>query len=276
MKELGVPASHIGSSRDTTFREVVRKQTGGRGVDCVLNSLSGKMLEASLDVVADFGHFCEIGKVDLQQNSKIGLKVLEKNVSYHAIDLSTMFAHPRLSKILTHIMQNLLLRREVKPLPRQIFGWEEAPAAFRYMSGGKHMGKVLMRLDENVGGAGLVSASTTPETPPAAGAPAKAEAVPQLPLIKGAPRGPRRYSARGTHVIIGGLGGLGLELAIWLLRNGARRVVLTSRSGRIRTAWQRFRYGSAVCTGRGVVHRTLSEKILLGRLCTEPRCIPPW
>jgi NADPH:quinone reductase-like Zn-dependent oxidoreductase len=75
------------------------RRTNGQGVDCVLNSLSGELLDASLECVKDYGHFCEIGKFDLQNNTRIGLKALEKNVSYHAIDLATMFDHPKLSII---------------------------------------------------------------------------------------------------------------------------------------------------------------------------------
>src|SRR5690606_20930296 len=35
----------------------------------------------------------------------------------------------------------------------------------------------------------------------------------------------------GVHVITGGLGGFGLEAALWLADHGARSIVLTSRSG---------------------------------------------
>lgn len=38
-------------------------------------------------------------------------------------------------------------------------------------------------------------------------------------------------------MITGGLGGFGLELAQWLVERGARKLVLTSRSG-IRTGYQ--------------------------------------
>jgi len=34
-----------------------------------------------------------------------------------------------------------------------------------------------------------------------------------------------------SHVIVGGLGGFGLELAQWLVERGARYLVLTSRVG---------------------------------------------
>ena len=41
-----------------------------------------------------------------------------------------------------------------------------------------------------------------------------------------------------TYIITGGLGGFGLELADWLVHRGARRLVLTSRSG-IKNGYQR-------------------------------------
>merc|ERR1712217_93165 len=218
LASLGVPLERIGSSRDPSFHEMILRQTSGVGVDCVLNSLSGEMLDASLEVVADFGHFCEIGKVDLQNNTRLGLKALEKNVSYHAVDLATMFDHPRLSLVLKTMMQDMLDKKEVKPLPCKVFPAAQAVDALRFMAGSKHMGKVLIKMTD-----------FQPDS-----------------LVQ-------KYQARGVHIITGGLGGFGMELARWLLQSGASQVVLTSRSG-LRTSWQRFRYNSLVSAyGRDAV-----------------------
>lgn len=43
-----------------------------------------------------------------------------------------------------------------------------------------------------------------------------------------------------TYIVTGGLGGFGLELADWLILRGARKVVLTSRTG-IKTGYQALR-----------------------------------
>lgn len=42
-----------------------------------------------------------------------------------------------------------------------------------------------------------------------------------------------RYSCnpKGSYVIIGGLGGFGMELANWLVFRGCRKLILTSRVG---------------------------------------------
>lgn len=39
------------------------------------------------------------------------------------------------------------------------------------------------------------------------------------------------FAEDSSYVIIGGLGGFGLELAFWLVERGARNLVLTSRTG---------------------------------------------
>ncbi|KAM0715744.1 hypothetical protein Q7P37_008258 [Cladosporium fusiforme] len=41
----------------------------------------------------------------------------------------------------------------------------------------------------------------------------------------------RRINSSGTHVIVGGTGGLGLSVAKWMVQQGARHIVLVSRSG---------------------------------------------
>lgn len=52
---------------------------------------------------------------------------------------------------------------------------------------------------------------------------------------------PRYYcDSEKNYVILGGLGGFGLELADWLILRGARNLVLTSRTG-VRTGYQRMR-----------------------------------
>jgi len=255
---FGLPEADIGSSRDTSFRELVWECTGGCGVTCVLNSLSGPLLDASLEVVADFGHFCEIGKYDLQTNTKVGLKVFEKNVSYHAIELSFMFEHPRHSKRLQAMMSDLLARGEVAPLPTHVFSAHQVTDGLRFLSSGKHRGKVLIgsMMDFatsifRASGASSTSESSWEEVdklaPPALSAKHTKGAgltAAIKPLSTAAPQLCPQFRTHGRHIVTGGLGGLGLELAKWLVEHGASHVVLSSRSGELRSDWQRFRFGA--------------------------------
>jgi len=57
MKKYGIPAEHILSSRDVSFSEGVLAATDRHGVDVVLNSLSGPLLQASFNVVTSVWAF---------------------------------------------------------------------------------------------------------------------------------------------------------------------------------------------------------------------------
>ncbi len=83
----GIPRNHIFQSRDDSFKHDVLEATNGRGVDVVLNSLSGELLHASWECVAVFGRMIEIGKRDLIGNGKLALNVFELNRSYYGLDL---------------------------------------------------------------------------------------------------------------------------------------------------------------------------------------------
>ncbi len=48
--------------------------TGGRGVDVILNSVAGQLLQEGFDCLAPLGHFIEIGKRDIQQNSALEMR----------------------------------------------------------------------------------------------------------------------------------------------------------------------------------------------------------
>jgi NADPH:quinone reductase-like Zn-dependent oxidoreductase len=63
---------NIGNSRDTTFEQLVMTETNGRGVDLVLNSLAAEKLQASIRCLAPGGRFLEIGRFDLDNNSRLG------------------------------------------------------------------------------------------------------------------------------------------------------------------------------------------------------------
>lgn len=39
------------------------------------------------------------------------------------------------------------------------------------------------------------------------------------------------FDANKVYILVGGLGGLGLEVAYWMVTRGARKLVLVSRSG---------------------------------------------
>jgi NADPH:quinone reductase-like Zn-dependent oxidoreductase len=92
MSTFGIPRNCIFNSRDESFLKDVMTETDGRGVDIVLNSLSGELLHTSWKCVAEFGKMIEIGKRDLVGNGKLALNVFELNRSYHGLCLGHIMA----------------------------------------------------------------------------------------------------------------------------------------------------------------------------------------
>lgn len=65
-------------------------RTDGRGVDIVLNSLSGKLLHASWKCVAAFGKMIEIGKQDLLASGSLQMNPFLENRTFCGVDLTQL------------------------------------------------------------------------------------------------------------------------------------------------------------------------------------------
>lgn len=205
---------HIGNSRDTSFEQMVLKQTHGEGVDIVLNSLAEDKLQASLRCLRYRGRFLEIGKFDMATNNALGMEVFLKEITFHGVMLDTMISgfHPDIQAEVHAFLKTKLNSKCIKPLVRKCFEKHEVEAAFRYMASGKHIGKIVLKVGDE----------KQPLTTPILGY-SRFYADPDK-----------------SYVIIGGLGGLGLEMADWLVIRGARNLVFVSRNG-IKTGYQRMR-----------------------------------
>jgi acyl transferase domain-containing protein/acyl carrier protein len=200
LEALGI--EHVMDSRSLDFADEVMELTGGEGVDVVLNSLAGEFIPKSLSVLRSGGRFLEIGKVDFLRNTRLDLGLLEQNVSFFAIDLSQMMQkQPDLSRLLLREALRYFEEGEIEPLPFETFPISEAVDAFRHMAQAKHIGKVIVSLDED-----------------------EVRVVPKA-------EEPVTVGPDGTYLVTGGLGGLGLTVARWLVEQGAQHLVLMGRSG---------------------------------------------
>ncbi|XP_071632956.1 fatty acid synthase [Temnothorax longispinosus] len=207
---------HIGNSRDTSFEQLIRAETQGRGVDVVLNSLAEEKLQAGIRCLAFGGRFLEIGKYDLSNDSRVGMSMFLKNTSFHGILLDALFGEDNAVKkeLVNHVSEGIK-NGAIRPLQSTVFSEQQLEQGFRFMATGKHIGKVLVKIRDEEPTKKRVSA--TPKTVAAI---------------------PRTYiNPEKSYILVGGLGGFGLELATWMIARGAKFIVLVSRSG-IRTGYQ--------------------------------------
>jgi NADPH:quinone reductase-like Zn-dependent oxidoreductase len=190
---------HVFDSRSLAFADAIRQATDGRGVDLVLNSLPGEAAARSLELLAPYGRFLEIGKTDIYQNRTLGLLPFRNNLSYFAIDMDRLFRErpDTIRELLNEVVRGLE-KGELRPLPLARFPITRTHEAFRYMAQRRNIGKVV------------VSVKDVP-------APAAPAAGPQV-------------RPDGTYLITGGLGNIGLLVCGWLVDRGARHLALVGRS----------------------------------------------
>ncbi|NEP05484.1 MAG: SDR family NAD(P)-dependent oxidoreductase, partial [Okeania sp. SIO4D6] len=189
LKSMGI--KHIMNSRTLDFADEIMTITQGEGVDIVLNSLNGDFIDKSFAVLGKKGRFVEIGKIGIWDKQK----VMEKrpDAEYLPFDIGLMIQQQ--SGLMAEFSEELNQQCQsgkLKALSHKVYPNTEVKAAFRYMQQGKHIGKVVVSL---------------PET------------------------GDKQKSIKSeaSYLITGGLGALGLEVAQWMAKEGAKNIVLTGR-----------------------------------------------
>ena len=148
LRAMGFDDDHISDSRSCEFEDKFRTVTGGRGMDVVLDSLSGDFVDASLRLVAPGGVFLEMGKTDIRDPEVVARD--HAGVRYRAFDLFE--AGPERIQQMLDELAALFGEDVLQPLPVTRFDVRRAPAALRYLSQARHVGKVVMTMPDALGG----------------------------------------------------------------------------------------------------------------------------
>ncbi|HSI40015.1 MAG TPA: SDR family NAD(P)-dependent oxidoreductase [Xanthobacteraceae bacterium] len=183
-------ASHVFDSRSTSFADDVLRVTDGEGVDLVINSLADDFIAAGMRAVKKGGCFVEIGKKGIWTIEEAAERA--PHVRYSVEDLGwNIQKNEAMVRVAFEKVAEQITQGLIGPLPLRTFPLDQAPAAFRYMANARHIGKIVM--------------------------------VPK-PVSKALP-----LRTDGTYLITGGLGGIGLTIADWLVKHGAGELVLLGR-----------------------------------------------
>lgn len=229
MDNFNIPRKQIFNSRNTSFVEDLLRETDGKGADVVLNSLSGELLHASWKCVAKWGTMVEIGKRDLLENGRLDMSHFLANRSYCCLDLDQMrIERPEIinrydfslqitckivSKALTILNHSLLrfcldcfAKRLLKPIRiENVYPASAIVEAFREMQQGKHIGKIVIQIRD-------------------------AAAKPLLNDINFTKKAKLELDSTGSYLLIGGLGGLGRSMSVWMVERGAKNLTFLARS----------------------------------------------
>ncbi len=181
---------HVFDSRTLAFGEQVLEVTDGEGVDVVLNSLTSEgFIDTSLSCLNQHGRFIEIGRLNIFSDEEMKRK--RPDVDYHVISLDELKREE--PDQVGHTFSDLMTRfadGELQPLRHTKWPIAEIGDALQYMGSARHVGKLVLTV------------------------PAFAHGM---------------LKDDRTYLITGGLGGIGCEVATWLVERGAKHIVLNGR-----------------------------------------------
>ena len=181
---------HVYDSRTTAFGGEILEDTGGAGVDVVLNSLTGEgFIEASLSCLARGGRFVELARLNILSEEEMSAARPDVAYSVLQVDVLKETDQALIGDTLGRLMKRLAAG-ELKPIVRNRWPMAEARAALKFMQAARHVGKIVL---------------TAPQ------------------LANG------RLRAGRTYLVTGGLGGIGCAVAGWLADRGAGTIVLNGR-----------------------------------------------
>ena len=236
LRALGV--EHIANSRTLDFPKLVMAVTGGSGVDVVLNTLANEFVPKSLEVLRHGGRFVELGRLNVWTEEEVAQT--RPDVSFHHFLMGTVAKEePGLAARLLQETVDAIEDGLIRPTPVRVFPADRVVEAFEVMSQARHVGKLVVSLRD----------------------------FPQNP---GSPEIRKEDAA---YLITGGLGGLGLQLAEWLVDQGASHLVLIGRTPPNNAAKETITglrsRGAVVQTHAVDVTNRAGMESLLGRLQTD-------
>lgn len=204
MAEYQMPEEHIFYSRNTSFGNGIRQITKNEGVDVILNSLTGDLLQESWACLSKYGRFIDIGKRDTTHKTRLEMPHADRNASFTTVDMFGLLAErPKQVKRLVYDVSRLLNWGKIRPAaPITTFPISDVETAFKTMQNSRTEGKLVI--------------------------------VPHADDIVKAPPSKRLNNllkSDATYILIGGTGGLGRSMTRWMVEKGAKNIVLISRSG---------------------------------------------
>ncbi|EZA54889.1 Fatty acid synthase [Ooceraea biroi] len=188
---------NIGISRDLSFEQRIFMETQERGVDVML---AEEGLQVNVRCLAVNGRLVGIGNHNSSNFSTPEYSL--KNMTFHNIMMEALFEE---NEKVTKLISEGIKSGAVRPLSSIVFSEQRFKEGFKSFSTDKYAGKILLKLRDEE------SNKRVPST---------RKLVPAVPRTN--------MNPKKSYIVVGGLGGFGLELTDWLIGRGAKSIVLLS------------------------------------------------
>ncbi|KAL7775796.1 hypothetical protein CFE70_009640 [Pyrenophora teres f. teres 0-1] len=210
IETYGIDSDCVFSIHDLKFVVGLRRATRGRGVDVVLNTMTGEALQATFSCVAPFGRLVDL---NIKRTDRLEMAPFERSVSFMSVDIALLYN--KKPKVAAEVFQEAvgaavtgekIQRQNVKAMP-----WSRLKEAAQVVQDGSHSSQVVMVPEAN-----------------------------DQVLVAQKPPQSISLDSSASYLLSGGLGGLGRSIAHWLVKHGAKNLIFISRSGAASSSAQAF------------------------------------
>jgi acyl transferase domain-containing protein/D-arabinose 1-dehydrogenase-like Zn-dependent alcohol dehydrogenase/acyl carrier protein len=144
LRKMGV--KYVYDSRTTDFADQILADTGGSGVDVVLNSLTNEgFIEATVRATAQGGRFAEIAKRDIWSPEQMAAVRPDIDYGVIALDVTMMTDPDHIQKLMLELSEGMS-KGEWTAVPAEVYPLTEARTAFRRMQQARHIGKIVVQM----------------------------------------------------------------------------------------------------------------------------------
>lgn len=137
LTELGVDA--VCNYREENWVDWAKGQTGGEGVDVIIDSVGGETLNESTEAAKMGGYIALMGVLGGCEGQIKTVNILRKNLHLQGIFVGSRGMQER--------MNEYFEKHRIRPLISNRFDLEDVQGAFRCMAEGRHFGKIVVSLD---------------------------------------------------------------------------------------------------------------------------------
>ncbi|KAE8822419.1 hypothetical protein PTNB85_10447 [Pyrenophora teres f. teres] len=210
IETYGIDSDCVFSIHDLKFVVGLRRATRGRGVDVVLNTMTGEALQATFSCVAPFGRLVDL---NIKRTDRLEMAPFERSVSFMSVDIALLYN--KKPKVAAEVFQEAvgaavtgekIQRQNVKAML-----WSRLKEAAQVVQDGSHSSQVVMVPEAN-----------------------------DQVLVAQKPPQSISLDSSASYLLSGGLGGLGRSIAHWLVKHGAKNLIFISRSGAASSSAQAF------------------------------------
>ncbi len=143
LRKFEIP--HVFNYKTSDFDREIKRITKNRGIDVVLNMLSGDGIQKGLNCLGPSGRYLELAVHALKTSQALDLSKLVRNQSIYSIDLRQLsFEKKGLGKEMLKQMKFMIESEQIVPIVSRIYPIHQIREALEYVGQGKHIGKVVI------------------------------------------------------------------------------------------------------------------------------------